>query len=115
MKIFKEPGHCIGVRIRKCIGLLVASFFFLGVVAFTLHHNNVPLQLKSCAICKVKTSFSISFSKIKADIAQAIPAANRAGEEIYFTDPRGPLDHQAPVIASLSFPPFFNKAPPYLS
>ena len=58
MKTLKEPNNRSGTRIRRCIGLLLTSCFFLGVVALAMHHHDVSFQLKSCAICKAKTSFS---------------------------------------------------------
>jgi hypothetical protein len=115
MKTSKEPNNRSGTRIRRCIGLLLTSCFFLGVVALTMHHHDVSFQLKSCTICKAKTSFSGTLNKVKADLPVAIETVNYCSEEIYFTFSRIEFHHQTPFISSLLPNPFLNKAPPLIS
>ena len=67
-EIVKVLKDSIGRPVRRCIGLLPALFLFLGVVALAMYHHDVSFQLKSCAICKAKTSFSGILNKVKADL-----------------------------------------------
>jgi len=115
MKTSKEPNHRSGTRIRRCIGLLLTSCFFLGVVALAMHHHDAFFQLKSCAICKAKTSFSGTLNKGKADLPVSIETVNHCSEGIYFTFSRIEFHHQTPFIASLLPNLFLNKAPPFIS
>ncbi len=115
MKTSREPGIHIGTRIRRCIGILLTSCFFLGVVALAMHHHDIFFQFKNCAICKAKTSFSGTLNKIAADPPPPIAAISHCSEEIYFTFSRIKFHHQAPFIASLLPNPFLNKAPPFIS
>lgn len=100
---------------RRCIGLLPVSCFFLGVVALAMHHHDVSFQLKSCAICKAKTSFSGTLNKVKADLPFATATVSHCPEKLYFTDSRIKTNHQTLFIASLLPNPFLNKAPPVIS
>jgi hypothetical protein len=102
-------------RIRRCIGLLITSCFFLGVVALAMHHHDAFFQLKSCIICKTKSSSAGALNKIKADFPVSIATVNLCSEEIYFTFSRITFHHQTPFISSLLPNPFLNKAPPFIS
>jgi hypothetical protein len=115
MKTSAEPGYLIGMRIRRCIGLLLTSCFFLGMVALAMHHHDGFFQLKNCAICKAKTSFSSALNKVQADPPLSIATVNQCSEEMYFTFSRIIFLHQTPFIASLLPNPFLNKAPPFIS
>lgn len=115
MKSSKELNYRSGTRIRRCIGLLLTSCFFLGVVALAMHHHDAFIQLKSCAICKAKTSFSSTLNKVNADPPLTTATVNHCSEEIYFTFSRIQFHHQTPFLASLLPNPFLNKAPPFIS
>jgi hypothetical protein len=115
MKTYREPNNLSGTHIRRCICLLLTSFFFLGVVALAMHHHDAFFPLKNCTICKAKTSFSSVLNKIKADPPITMVTVNQCSEEIYFTFPGIKFYYQAPFIASLLPNPFLNKAPPFVS
>ncbi len=115
MKTSKEPNDCMATRIRKCMGLLLTLCFFLGVVALALHHHDAFFQLKSCAICKAKTSFSGTLNKVQVDPPLSLTTVNHYCEEIYYNYFRIHFHHQTPFIASLLPNPFLNKAPPFIS
>jgi hypothetical protein len=57
--------------IKKIVFLSLFGFF-LAVMAISLHHHDKTFSLPTCSICKVKTSLSGTFSKIKLDSAPAI-------------------------------------------
>jgi hypothetical protein len=115
MKTLKAHDNRKGMRIRRGIGMLLTSCFFLGVVALAMHHHDAFFQLKSCAICKAKTSFSGTLYKVKADTPLIMSAVNNCSEETYFTFSRIKYHHQTPFVASLLPNPFLNKAPPLIS
>jgi len=115
MKASQEPNNHIGTRIRRGIGLLLTSCFFLGVVALAMHHHDAFFQLKNCAICKAKTSFSGALNKVTADDPLSVATVSHFSAEIYFSFSRIILHYQTPFIASLLPSPFFNKAPPFIS
>jgi hypothetical protein len=56
----------------KKIVFLSLFGFFLAVMAISLHHHDKTFSLPTCSICKVKTSLSGTFSKIKVDSAPAV-------------------------------------------
>jgi hypothetical protein len=115
MKRSKEANNRSSRRIQRCIGLLLTSFFFLGVVALAMHHHNISFQLKSCTICKAKTYSSGTLNKVKADPPLSITTVSHCSEKIYSTFSRIRLDHETPFIASRLPNPFLNKAPPLIS
>ena len=115
MKTFKELNNLSGTHIRRGIGLLLTSCFFLGVVALAMHHHDVSFQLKSCAICKAKTSFSGTLNKVKVEPPIIMAIVNHCSEDIYFTFSEINDNHQTPFISSLLPNPFLNKAPPFIS
>jgi hypothetical protein len=114
-KLGRAFNDAVGRIGRRGTCLLLVACFFMCVVALALHHHDVPLQLKSCSICKAKGSLSWALGKIKADLpAMAATAVLR---------PKGLCDgvlrlsQDSPnliVTPSLSNP-FLNKAPPVLS
>ena len=108
MKTPKEPNNHIGTRIRRCIGLLLTSCFFLGVVALAMHHHDAFFQLKNCAICKAKTSFSGALNKITADHPLSIAIVTHGSEEIYFSFSRIKFHHQTPIHRLTSAQPLLK-------
>jgi hypothetical protein len=115
IKTSKEPLNRDDTRIRKGICLLLTSCFFLGVISLAMHHHDPIFRLKSCAVCKAKTSLSGTLNKDKADPPLIMATVNHCSEEIYFTYSRIIFLHQKPFIASLLPNPFLNKAPPFIS
>ena len=57
--------------IKKIVFLSLVGFF-LAVLAISLHHHDNSFSLPTCSICKVKTSLSGTFSKIKVDSAPTV-------------------------------------------
>jgi hypothetical protein len=112
MKTFQNSNSHVRSRIRRWIGLLLTSCFFLGVVALAMHHHDVFFQLKSCAICKAKTSFQGTSNKITGDPPLSVATASHCPEAIYFTFSRNTFHYQTPFIASLLPNLFLNRAPP---
>jgi hypothetical protein len=115
MKTIRKPNNRSGKRISRCIGLLLTSCFFLGVVSLAMHHHDVSFQLKSCAICKAKASFSNTMNKAKSDPPPIMVTANHYSDDVYFTFCRMKYHHQTPFVASLLPNSFLNKAPPFIS
>ena len=111
----KVFGNRIGRPVRRGIGFLLVSCFFLGVAALAMHHHDVSLQLKSCAICKTKTTFWGTSNKIKPDLPLAAAAENHHPGALRLTNSLIKTDPQRPFIASLLPRPFLNKAPPAIS
>ncbi|MRS03692.1 hypothetical protein EG832_10815 [bacterium] len=60
-------------RIKTVIFLSLLGFF-LGVVALSFHHHDNTIFRPACAICKVKTSLSGTFNKVKIDTSPAVPS-----------------------------------------
>jgi hypothetical protein len=114
MKTSREPDHRSGKRIRRFIGLLLTSCFFLGIVALAMHHHDALFPLKSCAICKAKTSSAGTLNKAKAEFPAAMEPVSHGSEDIHFTFSRLEFHHQTPFISSLLPNPFLNKAPPFI-
>jgi hypothetical protein len=102
-------------RIWRGVGLLLTSCFFLGVVALAIHHHGAFFKPHKCSICKAKTYFSGTFSKVKADPPPVMAGAAHCSEETYLIFTMVKFHHQTPFISSLSPNPFLNKAPPFIS
>ncbi|MDA8123813.1 MAG: hypothetical protein M0009_01310 [Deltaproteobacteria bacterium] len=100
---------------RRGTGLLLAVCFFTGLAALALHHHDISFQLKSCAICKAKTSLSGTLNKVKADFPAATATVQHCPAGFDLTDSRIATNQPKPFIASLSPNPFLNKAPPVIS
>ena len=60
----------------KRIVLLSLSGFFLAILAVAFHYHDNTFLLRSCSICKVKTSNSGMMSKNKIDSAPAVTVAS---------------------------------------
>jgi hypothetical protein len=114
MNITQELDNRSGSRVQRCIGLFLSACFFLGVVAVAMHHHDFSFRLKSCAICKAKTSFLRTLNKINTDLPVSIESVNHSIEEIYFTFFRMTYHHQTPFISSLLANLLLNKAPPFI-
>jgi hypothetical protein len=56
----------------KTIVFLSLFGFFLGIIAISFHHHDKMFLFPACFICKVKTSFSGTHSKIKIDSVPAV-------------------------------------------
>jgi hypothetical protein len=56
----------------KRIILLSVAGFFLAIMAVAYHHHDNAFFLRSCSICKVKTTTSGTTSKSKIDSAPAV-------------------------------------------
>ena len=115
MRTTKESDNRNCKHIGRGIVLLLTSCFLLGVVALAIHHHDVFFQLKSCAICKAKTSIANTFSKVKADLPSIMATVSHFSGDIFFTITQIHFCHQAPFISSLLPNPFLNKAPPLIS
>jgi hypothetical protein len=115
MKTFREPNNHIGTRIRRGIGLLLTSCFFLGMVALAMHHHDALFQLKKCSICKAKTSISGALNKVTAEHPLLIATVSHCSEEIYFSFSPIIFDYQTPFIVAVLPNPFLNRPPPSIS
>jgi hypothetical protein len=115
MKTFNEPNNSIGTHIQRWTGLVLTACFFLGVLALAMHHHDVFFQLKRCAICKAKASFSGANTTIKADFPLSVATLNHCSDETNCSFFQIKLHRQVPFIVSLLPNPFLNKAPPLAS
>jgi hypothetical protein len=110
-----KANYYFDTHIRRWIGLLLAFCFFMGIVAFAMHHHNTYFLLKDCTICKAKTSLVGTLNKIIADLALAVTIDNHGSKEIHLTLSCLTYTHQRPFITSLLPNSSLNKAPPFLS
>jgi hypothetical protein len=60
----------------KRIVLLSLSGFFLAILTVAFHHHDNTFLLRSCSICKVKTSNSGMISKNSVDSASVVTAVS---------------------------------------
>lgn len=98
--------------ISKQFIVALAPLFFLISLSLAFHHHDVPLQLVSCAICKVKTTSAS---------AQAKPILDWDVTDISKTFPPTLLFVcHGFVVILFTFPPpsvwlfaFSNRAPPF--
>lgn len=114
MKTPKDSNNHVNTRIWRWTGLLLTSFFFLGMVALTMHHHNALFQLKSCAICKAKTYLSGALNKVTTDPLLSIASVNHCTNSIYHTFSPINFHYQTPFIDSFLPNPFLNRAPPFI-
>jgi hypothetical protein len=101
IKTSKETINRGGTHMWRCVGLLLTSFFFLGVVSLAMHHHAPIFQLKSCAICKAKTSLSGTLNKDKADSLLITATTSHCSEEIYFTFSRIEFHHTSTMVKDM--------------
>jgi hypothetical protein len=99
----------------KRIVLLSLSGFFLAILAVAFHHHDNTFLLRSCSICKVKTSITGTKSKNQIDSAPAVMVVSPGMVEVF------PLlataVHQiTPIFISSQLAYIYpNKAPPVRS
>ncbi len=96
----------------KKILLLALSGFFLAVVAVAFHHHDNAFLLKSCSICKVKTSISGTMSKKQLNSVPAMTAVSLGLAAVYPL--WAPIAHKDTIIFISSHAGYLcpNKAPP---
>jgi hypothetical protein len=99
-------------RIKTVIFLSLLGFF-LGVVAISFHHHDKAFLLPTCSICKVKTSFSGTFSKIKLDSAPAVASLCFSLTAIFLSLSGILPDRKTVFVHSQIVETYPNKAPPF--
>jgi hypothetical protein len=99
-------------RIKIVVFLSLISFF-LGIVAITLHHHDNSFLPPACSICKVKTTFSGTFSKIKIDSAPAVANLSLSLMAIFLCLSAILPDKKTVFIDSQTAGIYSNKAPPF--
>jgi hypothetical protein len=100
--------------VKKIIFLSLFGFF-LAVMAVSLHHHDKSFSLLTCSICKVKTSLSGTFSKIKVDSAPAVASLYLLLITICLCLSGILPDKQTVFIDSQMAVTYPNKAPPFRS
>jgi hypothetical protein len=100
--------------IKKFVFLLLFGFF-LAVMAISLHHHDNSFLLPTCSICKVKTSLSGTFSKIKVDSAPAVASLHLLWITIFLSLSGILPDKKTVFIDSQIAFTYPNKAPPFRS
>ena len=88
--------------------------FFLGVVVLSFHHHDNTIFRPACSICKVKTSFSGTFSKTKIDSAPAAAALLVSFAAILLSLSGIAPDRKTAFIDSQIVRIYRNKAPPLI-
>jgi hypothetical protein len=97
--------------IKKIVFLSLLGFF-LAVVAISLHHHDNSFLLPTCSICKVKTSLSGTFSKIKVDATPAVAGFHLLLITIFLCLSGILPDKKTVFINSQIAVTYPNKAPP---
>ncbi len=97
--------------IKKIVFLSLLGFF-LAIMAISLHHHDNSFSLPTCSICKVKTSISGTFSKIKIDSAPIVTSFHLLLTTILLSLSGILLDKQTIFIDSQIAVTYPNKAPP---
>ncbi len=100
--------------IKKIVFLSLVGFF-LAVLAISLHHHDNSFSLPTCSICKVKTSLSGTFSKIKVDSAPPVASIHLLSMAIFLCLCGILPDRKAVFIDSQIAVTYPNKAPPFIS
>jgi len=98
---------------KKDILFLSVVLFLLGILSVAYHHHDNSFLSRVCYFCKVKTSFSGSFGKVKADSSPDAVFIGPVSIAV-FSRPVGILSDGTIVRADsrIAFP-YFNKAPPF--
>lgn len=99
----------------KTIVFLSLFGFFLGAVAISFHHHDNAFLLPACSICKVKTSFSGTFSKIKVDTDPAVASLCFSLTALFLCLSGILPDRKTVFIDSQIVETYPNKAPPFYS
>jgi len=97
----------------KIIIFLSLFGFLLGVMAITLHHHDNAFLSPACSICKVKTSLSGTFSKIKIDSAPAVAILCYSLTAIILCLSGIPAHRITVFLDSQIAETYPNKAPPF--
>jgi len=99
----------------KRIVLLSLSGFFLAILAVAFHHHDNTFLLRSCSICKVKTSISGTMSKNQIDSAPAVTVVS-PGMVAVFPLLATTVHQITPLFVSSQIAYIYpNKAPPVRS
>ena len=96
----------------KIVVFLSLLGFFLGIVAISFHHHDNAFLLPACSICKVKTSFSGTFSKIKVNSAPVTASISLSLVVIFLCSSGILPDRKTIFIDSQIVETYPNKAPP---
>ena len=88
------------------------SGFLLAVLAISFHHHDSSFLLRSCSICKVKTSLSGTFNKVKVDSAPAVVSLHFFSIAIFLCLSGILPDKKTVFIDSQIAVTYPNKAPP---
>lgn len=98
---------------KKDIVFLSVALFLLGILSVAYHHHDNSFPFRICYFCKVKTTFSGSFGKIKTDSSADVAFISPFSIAVFFR-PVGILSECTFVRADsrIAFP-YFNKAPPF--
>lgn len=84
----------------------------LGVTAMSFHHHDNAFLLPACSLCKVKTSFSGTLNKFKANSSPAALVLSFSVGAILLS-PSGPgPDRMTVFVNSQVIDTYPNKAPP---
>jgi len=101
-------------KIKNVIFLSLFGFL-LTVLAISLHHHDKSFSLLTCSICKVKTSLSGTFSKIKVDSAPAVASIPLLSIMIFLCLSGILPDRKTVFIDSQIAFTYPNKVPPFRS
>jgi len=99
----------------KRIVLVSLSGFFLAVCAVAFHHYDNTFLLRSCSICKVKTSNSGTKSKNKVDSPPAVTVGPLGMVAVFPLLTTVAPENTAIFISSQFASVWPNKAPPVRS
>jgi hypothetical protein len=86
--------------------------FLLSVLAISLHHHDNSFLLRSCSICKIKTSLSGTFNKVKVDSTPAVVSLHLFSVAIFLCLSGILPDKKTVFINSQIAVTYPNKAPP---
>ena len=89
--------------------------FSLAVMAISLHHHDNSFSRPTCSICKVKTSISGTFSKIKVDSPPPVAHLHLLSIAIFLCFSGILRDKKTVFIDSRIAVTYPNKAPPFIS
>ena len=99
----------------KKITFLSLFGFFLAVMVVSLHYHDKSFSVATCSICKVKTSLSGTFSKIKVDSNPTVASIHLFLITIFLCLSGILPDKQTVFIDSQIAVTYPNKAPPFRS
>ena len=85
----------------------------LGVAAMSFHHHDNVFLLKTCSLCKVKTSFSGTLNKYKANSFPAVLILSFSLTAMHLCSSCLAPDQKKHFIDSQIIDTYPNKAPPF--